>query len=134
MFTSTMAYCVPLSLWNKLWQQQQQQQQQQEQLFVVARPGQVVLQNPTWNKFTFSLSKPEEKRGPFLKTWQQHMTTRYREAGIPWTMYAGVTRWVTQQLERHGDMRGKVLAVLVGAACVCFFWLMKRRGVLFLFL
>jgi hypothetical protein len=75
---------------------------------------------------------PQEKRGPFLKTWQQHMTTRYREAGIPWTMYAGVTRWVTQQLEGYGYMRGKVLAV--GAACVSFFWLMKRRGVLFLFL
>ena len=127
-----MAYCAPLSLC-KLWQQknkQAQQQQQQPPFFVVARPGKVLLQDPSWDKFTFSLSdRPGPGPGPFLKTWQENITTRHREAGIPWTTYA----WVTQQLERHGNMGGKVMAMLVGAACVSFFWLMKRRGVSFFF-
>jgi hypothetical protein len=114
--------------------QSQSQRQIQPPLFVGTRPGQVVVQTPSWDKFDFGLSSSQmKKRGPFLKSWQKEMAYRHNEVGIPWTMYTCITRWVTQQQQREEKdvvtTSHKILAVLVGTACMSLLWLMKHRGV-----
>lgn len=125
---SRLPRCTPF-LWNIWLQQYQNQQQQQRQkqllnlpLFVVARPGQsVLLQSPTWDTFSFSFAN----RGPFLKEWQQNITRRHLEAGVPWSTYTDLTK---QQKRSNPFLEANTWKFLLGVAVVSFFcWMRQRR-------